>query len=152
MENPPVKVVRLEPAITAAGKTFIGDYSASPKYAAEVQNLLTAASIPFIPNKVLGVYFDNPETTPAEDQRCFQGFLLENESRVIDPPLSSLSLAGKYLYTKVSGDPGKIIFEGYNAIFSHIRERGVVLKSNAGYQVSTFENNMVTVEIYMEIL
>jgi DNA gyrase inhibitor GyrI len=152
MESPQVKVVRIEPVITAAGKTFMGDYAASPKYAAEVQNLLTAASIPFIPNKVIGVYYDNPEVTRVEDLRCFQGFILENEPRSINPPLSRLTIAGKYLYTKVTGDPAKIIFDGYKALFSHIQENGVVLKSNAGYQVSTFENNMVTVEICMEIL
>ncbi len=128
MENPPVQVVQVEPAITAVGKTFMGDYSASPKYASEVQNLLSAASIPFIPNKVIGVYYDNPETTPAEELRCFQGFLVENEPPFIDPPLSRLALAGKYLYTKVTGDPAKIIFDGYRRIIRPHSGKGSCLK------------------------
>jgi effector-binding domain-containing protein len=152
MENPQVKVVQIDTDIVAVGKCFVGDYAASPKHASEVQNILTAAAIPFIPNKVMGVYYDNPETTAVENLKCFQGFFLENQEQYIDSTLSRLALKGKYLYTKVTGDPGKIVFDGYNALFSHIQENGIALKSNAGYQVSTFENNIVTVEIYMEIL
>jgi DNA gyrase inhibitor GyrI len=152
MENPQVKEIEIDTAIVAVGKSFIGDYAASPKYASEVKSILAAAPLPFIPNKVLGVYYDNPENTPVENLKCFQGFFLENENDFIPPALSKLTLKGKYLYIKVSGDPTKIIFDGYNAIFGHIQENGIALKSSAGYQVSTFENNVVTIEIYMEVL
>jgi DNA gyrase inhibitor GyrI len=151
METPIVNVVHVEAAITAIGKTFVGDYSASPKYATEVQKLLRDASISFIPNKVLGVYYDNPENTPVENLTCFQGFVVHDEN-VAPAGLSKLSLQGKYLHTKVSGDPAKIIFDGYNALFSYIQEKGIALKSSAGYQVATFENNVITIDIYMEIL
>jgi hypothetical protein len=152
MEKPQVKVIQLDTGITAVGKSFVGDYSASPQYASEVQKLLTAAAIPFIPNKVMGVYYDNPETSPIESLKCFQGFFLEDKESHLDPALSRITLKGKYLYTKVAGDPAKIVFDGYNALFGHIQENGIALKSNAGYQISTFENNVVTMEIYMEVL
>lgn len=152
MEIPKVQIIQIDSAITAVGKSFLGDYADSPRYATEVQKLLSNASIPFIPNKVLGVYYDNPESTPLAHLRSFQGFFLTEESRFIDPSLSRLSIQGNYLHTRVSGDPDKIVFEGYNAIFWHIQENGIALKSSAGYQISSFENNIVTIDIYMEIL
>lgn len=152
MENSAVQIIQVNLPMVAVGKSFTGDYAASPVYAAEVQKILRASGTPFIPNKVIGVYYDNPETTPAESLRSFHGFFLEGKGHVIDPGLSKLSLKGKYLYTKVSGDPVKVIFDGYNALFSHIQENGIVLRSNAGYQISTYEDKTVTIEIYMEIL
>lgn len=152
MEKPRVQVVHIETPIEAVGKLFIGDYAASPKYASEVQSILAAAALTFIPTKVLGVYYDNPENVPVDNLKCFQGFFIENKNDFIPPELSALTLKGKFLYTKVCGDPAKIIFDGYNAIFCHIQENGIALKSSSGYQVSTFENNVITVEIYMEIL
>jgi DNA gyrase inhibitor GyrI len=152
METPIVDIIQLESPITAVGKTFVGDYSASPKYAMEVQKLLTEASIVFIPNKVIGVYYDNPENTPPENLTCFQGFVVPDENVFTRRELSKIALRGRFLHTKVSGDPAKIIYDGYNALFSHIQEKGIALKSNTGYQISTFENNMITIEIYMEIL
>jgi hypothetical protein len=152
METPTVNIINIETPITAVGKTFVGDYSASPTYAMEVQKLLADASISFIPNKVMGVYYDNPENTPVENLRCFQGFVVPDPNIFVGAVLSKLVLRGKHLHTQVSGDPAKIIFDGYSALFGHIQEKGIALKSNAGYQISTFENNVVTIDIYMEIL
>jgi DNA gyrase inhibitor GyrI len=152
MEKAVVKTINLNDPITAVGKTFNGDYAKSPEFVMEVQALLTKTSTPFIPNKALGVYYDNPEKTKAEELKCFQGVFLQNETEKIDPSLSKLSLKGNYLYTKVTGEPSKIVYEGYNAIFGHIEEHGIALKSHSGFQVSTFENNALTIEIYMEIL
>lgn len=152
MENAMVKIINLNPGITAIGKNFIGDYANSPKFIAEVQAILAKTSTAFIPNKVLGVYYDNPEKTKVSELKSFQGVFIENYSGSYDPSLSALTLKGNYLYTKVSGDPGKIIYEGYNAIFNHIQQNGIALQSNAGSQVSTFENNTLTMEIYMEVL
>lgn len=152
MINHHVKVVQIDKAITAIGKSFTGDYAASPKYASEVQNMLTEAGITFVPNKVMGVYYNNPESTATEKLKCFQGFFPENENYTPNPALYRVTLKGKYLYTKVSGDTAAIIFEGYSALFRYIQENGIALKSNIGYQVSTFENNLITIEIYMEII
>jgi hypothetical protein len=68
----------------------------------------------------------------------------------VDDPLIEMSISGSCLYIKVSGDPVKSIYEGYSAIFNYIRENNIVLKSTAGYQVSTFENGIITTEIYMQ--
>lgn len=152
MEKATVKTINLISPITAVGKIFTGDYARSPLFIMEVQSALAKASTPFIPNKALGVYYDNPEKTKTEELKCFQGVFLQSETGNIDPSLSKLSLKGSYLYTRVTGEPSKIVYEGYNAIFSHIQEHGIALKSNSGFQVSTFENNEITIEIYMEVL
>jgi DNA gyrase inhibitor GyrI len=152
MEKTIVKSINLNTPLTAVGKSFTGDYAKSPQFVKEVQEILSGTYTPFIQNKVLGVYYDNPEKTKSEELRCFQGVFLEDERDKFDPSLSKLTLSGNYLYTKVSGDPSKIIYEGYNAIFRHIQENGIALKSSAGYQVSTFENDVITIEIYMEVL
>ena len=152
MEKAIVKIVDLETPIKAVGKTFIGDYAKSPRYITDVQEALAKTSTAFIPNKAMGVYYDNPENTKPEELKCFQGVFLQNDADKFDPSLSKFILRGNYLYTKVTGDPSKIIYEGYNAIFAHIQQSGIALKSNAGIQISTFENNALTIEIYMEIL
>lgn len=152
MEKIPVRTVTLSSPIVAVGKMFTGDYVKSPQYVSEVQEILSATFTPFIPNKALGVYYDNPEKTKAEELKCFQGVFLQDNGDNFDPSLSKLTLKGNYLYTKVTGDPAKIVYEGYNAIFRHIQEHGIALKSHSGFQVSTFENNQLSIEFYMEIL
>lgn len=151
MEKAIVQIINISRPITGVGKTFKGDYANSPNFVMKVQEILAKTSTPFIPNKVLGVYFDNPEKTKPEELNSFHGVFLQNENARFDPSLSKLSLKGNYLYTKVSGDPSKVIYDGYKAIFSHIHKNGIALKSSAGFQVSTFENNAITIEIYMEI-
>jgi DNA gyrase inhibitor GyrI len=142
----------LSTPITAVGKVFIGDYAKSQQYVMELHDLLNQKSIPFITNKVMGVYYDNPQEKKPEDLKSFQGVFLNNPTQEVEPSLSKLSLKGNYLYTKVSGDPIKSIFDGYGALFKHIQENKVSLKSSTGYQVSTFENGAISTEIYMEII
>jgi DNA gyrase inhibitor GyrI len=146
-----VEKINLAVPISAVGKSFTGDYAKSPQYITEVQAILAKTSTSFIPNKAFGIYYDNPEKTEADKLKCFQGVFLQNETDKFDPSLKKLTLIGSYLYTKVSGDSSKIVYEGYNALFSHIQEHGIALRSNSGFQISTFENNMLTIEIYMEI-
>ena len=152
MEKATVKTINLDSTVIAVGKTFTGDYAKSPQFITEVQNILSKTSTAFVPNKALGVYYDNPEKKKAEELKCFQGVFLENGADKFDSSLYKLTLKGNYLYTKVAGDTSKIIYDGYNAIFSHIQEHGIALKSHSGFQISTFENNMLTIEIYMEVL
>lgn len=147
-----VQAINLPTPITVVGKYFTGDYAKSPQFITEIQEILSKSSTPFIPNKFLGVYYDNPEQTKTEDLKSFQGVFLEKENTKLDPSFSKLKIEGNFLYAKVTGDPSKIVYDGYNAIFNHIQENGIALKSNAGFQISTFENNMLTVEIYMQIV
>ncbi|MEQ8425380.1 MAG: hypothetical protein RIA63_11770, partial [Cyclobacteriaceae bacterium] len=86
-----------------------------------------------------------------ETLRSFQGVFLSKPDQAADHSLIKLSLKGNYLYTQVSGDPLKSIFDGYGAMFKYIEQHKVKLKSNTGYQISTFENGIVTTEIYMEL-
>lgn len=154
MQTPEVKEIKPSTSITAVGKVFIGDYGKSQQYITEVQGLLNKKSIPFITNKVMGVYYENPQEKKPDELRSFQGVFLTNNSGIenIDFDLTKLSLHGKYIYIKVSGDPMQSIFDGYGALFNYIQNQKINLKSNIGYQISTFENGTITTEIYMEIL
>ncbi len=40
---------------------------------------------------------------------------------------------------------------GYTALFDYIRERNITLKSQTGFQVSTFGSEGVDTDIYMEL-
>ncbi|MEJ0033368.1 MAG: hypothetical protein WDO15_24875 [Bacteroidota bacterium] len=45
----------------------------------------------------------------------------------------------------------KMIYEGYNALFTYIKERNVKLKSPSGYQVLSSTSNGLVAEILMEM-
>jgi DNA gyrase inhibitor GyrI len=147
-----VEKINLNVPITVVGKTFIGDYAKSPQFVTEVQETLAKTNTTFVPNKALGVYYDNPEKNKPENLRCFQGVFLQNETDDFDASLTKLTLKGNYLYTKKTGDPAKIVYEGYSEIFGYVHKHRFALKSHSAFQVSTFENNQLTIEFYMEIL
>jgi DNA gyrase inhibitor GyrI len=151
MDAVKVKTVTLDGPLTVVGKIFTGDYANSPAYITEVQKELEAQFIPFVPYTVIGVYYDNPQTTPAAGLKSFQGVFVQDEGAKINNPLTRMLLQGNYLHVKVTGEPMKAIYDGYGALFSYIQANNVTLKSPAGYQVSTFENGSITTEIYMEL-
>src|SRR6478672_8805946 len=103
MQDPEVKEIIVSPPIEAIGKIFIGDYAKSPQYVTELHDLLNNKSIPFILNKVMGVYYDNPSEKKSEDLRSFQGVFLIHENDYCDRSFTKVSLKGRYLYTKVGG-------------------------------------------------
>lgn len=154
MTNSEVKEIDLSTPISAVGRLFIGDYAKSQEYIMELHDLLNKKAIPFIPNKVMGVYYDNPQEKRPEELKSFHGVFLTNSTGndTIAPSITNLSLRGRYLYIKVSGDPMKSIYEGYGALFNYIQNQKINLKSNTGYQVSTFENGVITTEIYMGLI
>ena len=151
MSKPEVQEVELIDPINVVGKHFKGDYAKSFEYITEVQNDLKNEGVGFIPNKVFGIYYDNPQDTKPEELRSFQAVFPENGFDETASSLTLIELTGKFLYTKVKGEPMKALMEGYGALFTYIQNQAVALKSNAGYQVSTFENGEMTTEIYMEI-
>ena len=151
MSNPQVTAIHLTEPITVVGKLFQGDYSKSQQFITEVITELTSASIPFIQGKVLGVYYDNPNEKNPEDLVSFQGVFAADPDIKLPNSLQALQLKGSYLYVKATGDIMTSIHEGYGALFSHISEHNVKLKSPAGYQVTTFENGTMTTEIYMAL-
>jgi DNA gyrase inhibitor GyrI len=150
MSKPEVRIVELNEPIIVIGKHFKGDYSKSIEFITEVQKELADEGITFIPNKVFGIYYDNPQDTKADDLKSFQGVLPAKEFDQTSISLTTLEIDGKFIYTKVFGDPMNALMEGYGALFSHIQSENVQLKSNTGYQISTFENGELSTEIYME--
>lgn len=146
-----VKHIEVNEPITIVGKYFTGDYSKSIDHIGEVQKELARENSTFIPNKVFGIYYDNPQHIKPDELRSFQGVFPNGDFDEGATSLTVLSFHGQFLYTKVTGDPMKALMDGYGALFSHIQENGVRLKSNAGYQACTFNNGEITTEIYMEI-
>jgi effector-binding domain-containing protein len=144
--------INLPAPIKAYGKVFTGDYAKAVHYIREIQAALNKRSIPFIANKVMGVYYDNPEQTKAEDLRSFHGVFIVNNDREAEITLAPLEFSGKCLYIKVTGDPMRSIYEGYNVLFGYIKKNNVQLESNTGYQISSFEDGVIVTEIYMKII
>ncbi|CAN5644561.1 hypothetical protein BH11BAC1_BH11BAC1_09710 [soil metagenome] len=151
MSTSQVTTINLHEQLKVIGKTFIGDYSKSSQYIMEIQKELSDAGIPFIQTKVMGVYYDNPNEKKAEELKSFQGVFVTDPNAKIPASLTQLSLKGNYLYVKATGEIMNAIYEGYGALFIYIAEKAITLKSPAGYQVSTFENDEMTTEIYMEL-
>jgi DNA gyrase inhibitor GyrI len=151
MSKPEVQTVDLKNPIKVVGKHFKGDYNKSIQYIEEVQHDLKKRGIAFIQNKVFGIYYDNPQNTTTEELRSFQAVFPENDFDEMESSLTLVELKGKFLYTKVTGEPMDALMEGYGALFNHIQNQAVTLKSNTGYQISTFDNGSMTTEIYMEL-
>ncbi|HEX8019472.1 GyrI-like domain-containing protein [Mucilaginibacter sp.] len=146
-----VQIITLNDPIKLVGKVFTGSYSDASLYVTAVQNELTAAQIPFIPYKICGIYYDDPQVTPAAEQRSFQGVVTEGNTDLSATLLTAIDIAGQFLYTKVTGDPMQSIMKGYGDLFAYIQAHQTKLKSNAGYQVLTFTEGQVITEIYMEL-
>jgi effector-binding domain-containing protein len=152
MENFKPQEITLSSPIKAYGKVFIGDYGKAPQYIGEVQAALNKTSTRFIPNKVMGVYYDSPEQKKTEDLKSFHGVFVRDNGLAAEITLDAVEFSGKCLYVKVSGDPMRSIYEGYNALFDYIKRNSVHLESTTGYQISTFESGVVITEIYMKII
>jgi hypothetical protein len=146
-----VKVIEVKNPIRVIGKVFTGSYAGASSYVTAVQNELTAAQIPFIPYKICGIYYDDPQVTPAAEQRSFQGVVSEGNTDLSATSLTAIDMAGLFLYTKVTGDPMQAVMKGYGDLFAYIQAHQTKLKSNAGYQILTFTEGQVVTEIYMEI-
>ena len=152
MHKTEVKEVNIESPIKAVGKVFTGDYAKSPQFVMELQTLFKEQQIPFFENKVLGVYYDDPSKKMPEELKSFQGLFPSPEYTAQDTALEEISIEGKYICAKVSGNPPKSIYEGYDALFKFIEKNGVRLESTISYQVSSFENGIITTEIYLKII
>jgi DNA gyrase inhibitor GyrI len=147
-----VEEIALITPIKVIGKVFYGDYGKAYEYIQSVQAELDQHSIRWKKNKVFGLFYDNPNEKKADDLKSFQGVFVEESENQLpsEIPFMTLEVKGKFLYTKVSGSI-ESIYKGYEALFMHIATNNIQLKSNAGYQVSTFDGNIMLTEIYMEL-
>jgi len=146
-----VSTVQLTEPIRIIGKHFTGDYSRSPQYVTEVQDILKTEQIAFTPYTVIGIYFDDPREKKPEDLKSFHAVFPLDDQDISKSKLEFMSLEGTFLQVRVQGDPTKTIFEGYGSLFNHIAENNVKVKSNAGYQITSLENGVITTEILMQI-
>ena len=146
-----INSISIEEPIVLLGRHFTGDYFNSQKYVTEVQEQIQREKIEFTPYKVAGIFYDNPQEKKADELRSFHAVFPTDKKSIGKSLLEKFELKGNFLQVKVVGDPSKTIFEGYGALFNYIRENGVQLKSNAGFQISSFENGQITTEILMEL-
>jgi hypothetical protein len=152
MSNLQVRQIKVSDPIIIIGKLFYGDYSKSRQYVTDVETELKETSTPFIKQTVVGVYYDNPQEKNAADLKSFHGVIATPDISAIPETLTKLSICGDYLYVKVAGeDVMKAIYDGYNALFTHLQQKNLKLKSPAGYQISTFNDGNITTEIYLEL-
>lgn len=151
MNLPKVSRIQLPEPLVVIGKTFIGDYSDSSKYAAEVQAAAETSSINFEPLKVIGIYYDNPFEKPAAELKSFHGVFPTNPESAIQGSLEKLVLSGDFLSVTMQGNPSDPIMDGYNALFEYIRENNVQLKSAAGFQISSFNQGEISLQIMMQV-
>lgn len=145
-----VKKLNITTPIKVVGRVFYGDYSKSAEFIQMVQSELNKEGIPWKPNKVFGVYYDNPNDKNMDELKSFQGVFIEDRHSIEFTNLLKLELRGYCAYAKVSGSIDAI-YDGYKAIFNYLRSNNLALKSNVGYQISSFENGVVDTEIYMEL-
>lgn len=152
MTTPAVSIVTITEPMIVVGKTFVGDYAKSQQFVTEVQDILSSENTPFIPYKVMGIYYDNPQEKSPDTLRSFHGVFPQGEQSVKNSSLEKKELSGKFLYVQLQGDPSRVIYDGYAALFAHLQQHGIQLRSSAGYQISTFQDGEITTEIYLEIL
>lgn len=146
-----ISSISIKEPILLLGKHFRGDYQNSQRYVTEVQNLLSAEEIEFVPFKVLGIFYDNPRDKNADELRSFHAVFAVDGNSAEKTSLERFILKGDFLSVKVVGDPSKAILEGYGSLFDYIGTKSIKLKSNAGFQISSFENGQITTEILMEL-
>lgn len=152
MEAPSVSVVTITEPMLLIGKTFIGDYGKSREFVMEVQEIISRENIPFVPYKVVGIYFDDPREKAPDTLQSFHGVFPQGKHSIENSSLEKKEFSGRFLYVQLQGDPSKVIYEGYGAMFQYLQQHDMQLRSNAGYQISTFANGEITTEIYLEIL
>jgi len=146
-----INTIGIDVPILLLGKHFTGDYSNSQNYVTEVQDLLKTEGIEHVPFKVMGVFYDNPQEKKVDELRSFHAVYPIDPVASEKSSLEKFLLHGNFLQVKIKGDPSKTIFEGYGALFSHIKEHNVQLKSNACYQIMSLENGQITTEILMKL-
>lgn len=152
VENlPEVKRVTLEQEIIAILKEFYGPYENAPAYITEVQNYLQGKGIPFEQQKVLGIYFGDPQNDPPETLRSLQGPLVDAPHAVEPPHFVYRMKKTEYLLARVSGQPEKVIPAAYLALFNHMGLKKIRAGSSGGHQIVKMENGQVVFEIYLEI-
>jgi DNA gyrase inhibitor GyrI len=139
-----------EQAISATGMEFTGDYSQSPQYVSDLQKYLTERGIDYYPFKVLGVYYDDPQVTPLDKLRSFQGLFLTDERGIDIGGLQTLTLKGEFILVRVEGDFSSLL-AGYHALFEYAKQHGLQFDSPAGYQISSFVNGKIETDIYMQL-
>jgi DNA gyrase inhibitor GyrI len=149
MVDPVVAIITITEPVELIGRHFLGDYGASHKHIMEVQDSLKQHHIGFVPFKVFGIYYDDPMTKNASECRSFHAVFPEKMDEDLPQGLERFKLSGKFIQTILKGDPSKTIMMGYGALFNHIRQNGIKLASQAGYQISSFEHGEITTEILM---
>ncbi|MFP4544242.1 MAG: GyrI-like domain-containing protein [Bacteroidota bacterium] len=145
-----IKEVAIIHGIPSIVKEFRGPYEESPAYIEYVKEKLDDAGIDYIGDKVIGIYFDNPQGKDPKTLRCLAGVLTRDKKPVADP-LMNFELKGKYLYTKIAGTPKDAAYVGYMRMYDYVRENDIELESDTGIQITSYESGKYYSEIFMKL-
>jgi hypothetical protein len=145
-----VQEIHLSEPITFVGKIFYGDYTKSHLYIQEVQAELDKHAIAWKKNSVFGIFYDDPREMQGSELKSFHGVFADSVPLLSATELTTITLSGKFVYAKAIGSIDSI-YEAYQAIFDFLGDKNLQLKSSVGYQVSTFDQGVITTEIYMEL-
>jgi hypothetical protein len=143
-----INLIDIKLPIYAIGREFTGGYIHAAEFAEEVQRNLAAMGIRALPMSVLSVFFNDPATTPENEQRSFQAALVE-EPHQVQEPYALIALQGKYLFAKTVGPQN--IAKAYQMLAAFAEENRVKFAEPFGYQVMTFPDNIFTVEILYKL-
>lgn len=147
-----VQEIEISRSPVAIGKIFKGDYARSSSYIMDVISELSGHGISPVQGQTLGIFYDNPSGTAADQLTSFQGVFVESLPKDIPSSLTQFSFNGRYLYVTNNGlDVMKAIFEAYDVMFKYAREKKVNVSSPAGYQVLTQTGESYTAEILMKL-
>ncbi len=144
------KILTLHRPIMSICKYFVGDYVRSQHYVQEVQRQLIAHEMQFLNMAVIGVYYDDPRTVPAAQQRSLQGVLVEKLPAKLPEGFEALVLEGRFLHIRTT-DPQKLGL-AYHELIEYALANNLKFASPEGKQIATFSDNNFAIDIYFELL
>jgi len=97
-----VKFLQLAP-VSLAGVMFTGPYSQVGKAFEKLNTLAATRGLHGSGQKVIGIYYDDPEVVEAKQQRSFAGISVRPETRVEAPLESKILAGGRYAVFRYQG-------------------------------------------------
>ncbi|MCC6548893.1 MAG: GyrI-like domain-containing protein [Ignavibacteriaceae bacterium] len=152
MENGTItaELIQITAPILCVCREFRGDYMRSSEFVSEVAGYLDKMEIPYLERQIIGIYFDNPGNTPADELRSWQGVLVEKDYK-LDVPFFMYRIEGEYVSVSSSGDPVEIIGKAYEALFRYIYENEIRTQSREGIQIMRMINDQFEIQILMKV-
>jgi DNA gyrase inhibitor GyrI len=145
-----VEIVDFDPPVLAVCREFHGAYERTPDQVAEVEAYVTGRGIASGGLDVLGIYFDEPGSKPAEELRSYQGVLVD--ARVpVEEPFFIYELWGQHVRVRVRADQPEQFGAAYGALFGYASSNGLNIASEVGIQITRALGELVLCEVHLEL-